>query len=78
MTTESEAVKTVTGLMALSARTAPKAVGLDSIKIEILTGKDQEKLANQMIKQGKELKMDFFLYQRGAGKGLRCYVLNRG
>jgi uncharacterized ferredoxin-like protein len=44
MTPESEAVKTVAGLMALSARTAPKAVGLDSIKIEILTGKDQEKL----------------------------------
>ncbi len=46
--------------MALSARTAPKAVGLDSIKIEILTGKDQDKLANQMIKMGKELKIDFF------------------
>jgi len=45
--------------MALSARTAPKAVGLDSIKIEILTGKDQEKHANQMIKRAKELKMDF-------------------
>jgi uncharacterized ferredoxin-like protein len=53
MTAESEAVKTVAGLMALSARTAPKAVGLDSIKIEILTGKAQEKLANQMIKQEK-------------------------
>ena len=46
--------------MALSARTAPKAVGLDSIKIEMLNGKAQENLANQMIKQGKELKMDFF------------------
>ena len=48
MTVESEAVKSVAGLMALSARTAPKAVGLDSIKIGILTGKDQGKLANQM------------------------------
>jgi len=60
MTAESEAVKSVAGLMALSARTAPKAVGLDSIQIGILTGKDQEKLAQQMIKRGKELKMDFF------------------
>jgi uncharacterized ferredoxin-like protein len=60
MTVESEAVKSVAGLMALSARTAPKAVGLDSIKVEILTGKDQENLANQMIKLGTELKMDFF------------------
>ena len=60
MTVESEAVKSVAGLMALSARTAPKAVGLDSIKVEVLTGKDQDKLANQMIKMGKELKIDFF------------------
>ncbi|MDD1698009.1 MAG: DUF2148 domain-containing protein [Methanoregula sp.] len=60
MTAESEAVKTVAGLMALSARTAPKAVGLDAIKIEILTGKAQEKLANQMIKLGKVVNMDFF------------------
>jgi uncharacterized ferredoxin-like protein len=58
-TVESEAVKTVAGLMALSARTAPKVVKLESIKIEILTGKDLEKHANQMIKRAKELKMDF-------------------
>ena len=60
MTIESDAVKSVAGLMAIAARTAPKAVGLDSIHIEILTGKEQEKLANQMIKIGKEIKMDFF------------------
>jgi uncharacterized ferredoxin-like protein len=60
MTVESEAVKSVAGLMALSARTAPKAVGLDSIKIEIVSDKKQEKLANQMIKKGTELKIDFF------------------
>jgi uncharacterized ferredoxin-like protein len=60
MTVESEAVKTVAGLMALSARTAPKAVGMDSIKVEVTTGEDQDKLANEMIKQGKDLKIDFF------------------
>jgi uncharacterized ferredoxin-like protein len=60
MTVESDAVKLVAGLMALSARTAPKAVGLDSIKVDVLTGKDQDRLANQMIKLGKELKIDFF------------------
>ena len=47
MTIESEAVKSVAGLMALSARTAPKTVGQDSIKIEVLTGKDQESLATR-------------------------------
>ena len=60
MTIESEAVKSVAGLMALSARTAPKAVGLDSIKIEIVSGKEQERLAKKMVKQGTELKIDFF------------------
>jgi uncharacterized ferredoxin-like protein len=60
MTIESEAVKSVAGLMALSARTAPKAIGQDSITIEILTGKDQDKLANRMIKMGKALNIDFF------------------
>ncbi|HUT37899.1 MAG TPA: DUF2148 domain-containing protein [Methanoregula sp.] len=60
MTIESDAVKYVAGLMALSARTAPKAVGLDSIKVQVLTGKDQDKLAKQMIKMGKEVKIDFF------------------
>ena len=60
MTVESDAVTSVAGLMALSARTAPKAVGLDAIHIEILTGKEQEKLANRMIKLGKEIEMDFF------------------
>ncbi len=60
MTVESDAVKSVAGLMALSARTAPKAVGRDSIKIEVLTGRDQDRLANQMVKTGKELKINFF------------------
>jgi uncharacterized ferredoxin-like protein len=60
MTIESEAVKSVAGLMALSARTAPKAVGLDSIKIEIVSGKEQERLAKKMVKLGTELKIDFF------------------
>jgi uncharacterized ferredoxin-like protein len=60
MTIESKAVKSVASLMALAARTAPKAVGLDSIRIEIVTGKDQEKLGNRMIKMGKNLNVEFF------------------
>ncbi len=57
---ESEAVKTVAGLMVLSARTAPNVVGMDSIKVEVTTDEDQDKLATEMIKQGKDLKIDFF------------------
>ena len=60
MSAETEAVKTVAGLMALAARTAPKAVGLDSLTIEIVTAKDQEKIAAKMIAIAKETGMDFF------------------
>jgi uncharacterized ferredoxin-like protein len=60
MSAETEAVKTVAGLMALAARTAPKAVGLDSIEIEIVTGKVQEKIGDKMIQVAAATGMDFF------------------
>ena len=60
MTTESEAVKTVADLMAIAARTAPKAVGIDSIGIEVVTGKEIAKLAKEMIKIGDAMGVDFF------------------
>ncbi len=60
MTAESDAVRTVASLMALAARTAPKAVGLDSVKIEILTGKEQENLAGTMIAMAEEPGKGFF------------------
>ena len=60
MTTESKAVRSVAGLMALAARTAPKAVGIDSIAIEVLTGKDLRILGDEMIKKGDESGVEFF------------------
>ncbi|HEX3001996.1 MAG TPA: DUF2148 domain-containing protein [Methanoregula sp.] len=60
MSAETEAVKTVAGLMALAARTAPKAVGLDSLVIDIVSAQDQEKIAAEMIRISKETGMDFF------------------
>jgi uncharacterized ferredoxin-like protein len=60
MSAETDAVKTVAGLMALAARTAPKAVGLDSLAIEVVTGKDLEKIGKKMIEIAKETGMDFF------------------
>ena len=60
MTTESEAVKSVAGLMAIAARTAPKAVGIDSIAIEVVTGKDFKQLGQEMIKRGDESGVEFF------------------
>lgn len=60
MTVESDAVKTVAGLMALAARTAPKAVGKDSIHCRIVTGREQEKLADRIDAMGTALGFDFF------------------
>lgn len=60
MSAETEAVKTVAGLMALAARTAPKACGIDSIRIGIVTGKEQDKLGEKMIEIGKDTGMVFF------------------
>jgi uncharacterized ferredoxin-like protein len=60
MSAETEAVKTVAGLMALAARTAPKAVGIDSVTIEIAMGPDLEKIAGKMTEIGTEKGMKFF------------------
>ena len=45
---EQNAVEIGASLMAVSARTAPKTRGLDSVKTAILTGEDLEKLAAAM------------------------------
>lgn len=40
--------------MEVSARTAPKAAGIDKVETEILEGEDLENLAEEMIKFGDE------------------------
>ena len=75
MTTESDAVKTVAGLMVLAARNAPKAVGLDSIVCRIVTGKEQEKLAARIDKIGKDLGMEFFSINARQVKGSDATML---
>lgn len=47
-------MEAVAGFMALSARTAPKAIGRDYLEIKILTGEDIETLATEMIRYGAE------------------------
>jgi uncharacterized ferredoxin-like protein len=75
MSTESDAVKTVAGLMALAARTAPKAVGHDSITIEIVSGKTMEKIGEKMIGIAAETGMDFFRVNGDQVKASDCMVL---
>ncbi len=55
-----EGIQTVANLMALSARTAPKAAGQDYVVIEILEGKDIQRLGEEMIAYGQENKKTNF------------------
>jgi uncharacterized ferredoxin-like protein len=47
-------METVAGFMALSARTAPKAMGQDYLEIKVLTGEEVGALADAMIQYGEE------------------------
>ena len=49
-----EAVKISAYLMAISARTAPKSKGEDDIEIVYVDGEEKDRIAEEMIKCGKE------------------------
>jgi uncharacterized ferredoxin-like protein len=51
---EMEGLLQVANLMAVSARTAPKAHGVDDISVLILTGPEKDALADEMAKIGDE------------------------
>jgi uncharacterized ferredoxin-like protein len=46
---EKEAVEMAASMMAVSARTSPKARGVDSVKTVVLTDGDLEKLARSLL-----------------------------
>ena len=47
-------MQSIAGMMAVAARTAPKAKGEDFTEIKILSGDDLSRLADEMIKYGEE------------------------
>ena len=47
-------LKTVAKMMALAARTAPKAVGKDYLEIKVIEGADIARLSNDMLAYGEE------------------------
>ncbi len=58
---EKKVIERVAEFMCASARTAPKAKGIDNIVTAIITGKDKERLADEMERIGKEKKRKSFL-----------------
>ncbi|MCM2466694.1 ferredoxin domain-containing protein [Methanoculleus oceani] len=65
MAFESEAVEMVARLMALSARTAPKARGIDVIKTMVVTGEEKTALAEAMREYGEKHNVGFFIRDAG-------------
>lgn len=65
MNVESDAVEMVARLMALSARTAPKAKGTDVIKTMIVTGAELQQLAGAMREYGEKHDVGFFIRDAG-------------
>jgi uncharacterized ferredoxin-like protein len=63
---EKEAVEMGASMMAVSARTAPKTRGVDSVKTVILTGEDLERLAAAMEKKVKEKSTELPGFKRDA------------
>jgi len=47
------AIRTVADLMAVAARTAPKAAGQDYVVIKVIEGDECQRLAEEMIKYGE-------------------------
>jgi uncharacterized ferredoxin-like protein len=63
---EKEAVEMAASMMAVSARTSPKARGVDSVKTVVLTDRDLEKLAKEMEKKVKEKSPELPFFKRDA------------
>jgi uncharacterized ferredoxin-like protein len=61
MDPEMEAVRTIAGLMAVSARTAPKGKGIDTIVTRILYGNELSELSKEMETIGSRIGFQFFL-----------------
>jgi uncharacterized ferredoxin-like protein len=65
MDEEREGVQLVARLMALSARTAPKARGVDNLVIRVIRQEDLAQLAQEMRRIGEATGRSFFLRDAG-------------
>ena len=73
---EKRAVETVAGLMALSARTAPKGKGQDALVTRVLVGDEVKALSQGMDALGTDKGIRFFLRDgRNVGESDACLLL---
>jgi len=75
MSPEARAIAAVADMMALSARTAPKGKGADSLRIRIITGSDLDVLSTEMRSIGEADSVGFFIRDAGNVKACDACVL---
>ena len=73
--TENNAVKQVAEFMAVTARTAPKACGVDVIETLVLDGADKDNLTAVMREIGQDSERPFFIRDAGNVDACHCVVL---
>lgn len=72
---EKEAVMNVAKLMVTAARTAPKAMGADSIETLIVDGKEKDRIAIELKKISEEIGEDFYRRDGVNLNNSECLVL---
>ncbi|MDR3119928.1 MAG: DUF2148 domain-containing protein [Clostridiales bacterium] len=73
--TERNAAMRAAELMAVAARTAPKACGIDAIETLVLDGEDKDKLTAAMREIGGETDRAFFTRDAGNVDACHCIIL---
>jgi uncharacterized ferredoxin-like protein len=72
---EQKAIEEVASLMCAAARTAPKAKGIDNLVTLVVTGKDKEKLSEEMRRLAKETSIMDYVRDAGCVDASRAVVL---
>jgi len=72
---EKSAAMQVAGLMAVAARTAPKACGMDMIETLVLDGEDKDKLTSTMREIGDERGSQFFIRDADSVDNCQCIII---
>ena len=75
MSIEKEGVMIVAKLMAVSARTAPKAKGSDTLVVRIASDDELNALAESMVQFGEKHGFGFFIRDAGSIKESDCCVI---
>ena len=75
---ERQGILEIANLMAVAARTAPKAGGKDDILTAVVTGTEGDAIAADMVELAAERSNPAWIQQAGIIKASRCHRCHRG